>query len=205
MIKLYHAPRARSNRPVWLLEEMGVPYAVEILTLGAPKPPEFKLHNPADTIPLMIDGDVVLFESITILEYIAATYGPTPLALEPGHRDYWTYREMLVFGEATLAGPLNAIVATAFRAPDDQKQNYTMDVIRASFAKRLGVISQRLAKGSYMAGDDFTLADISVGYGVGLALAAPAFELAPLIPDDIGDYVKRLTDRPAYQRMTQVK
>src|SRR5262245_45297966 len=165
MLTIYHAPRARSNRPVWLCEEMGIAYDIVPVVLGQPKPPEMKAHNPADTIPLMIDGDVVLFESLTILDYIAATYGPTPLALEPSHPNYWMYRQMHVFGEATLAGPLNAIIGTIFRGPDDQKQNYTMDIIRQSFEKRIAVVAQRLEKGPYMAGDDFTLADISVGYG----------------------------------------
>lgn len=205
MLTIYHAARTRSNRAVWLCEEMGVPYETVIVQLGQPKPEIFKQHNPADTIPLMVDGDVVLFESITIMEYIAQTYGPTPLAPPVGAANHWIYREMLMFGEATLAGPLNAIVGTTFRAPDDQKQNFTMDIIRSSFAKRLGVVSKRLKEAPYMAGDDFTMADISVGYGVGLALAAPAFELAPLIPADVSAYIGRLTERPAYKRMTEVK
>jgi glutathione S-transferase/3-isopropylmalate dehydratase len=204
MLTIYHAPRARSNRPVWACEELGVPYAVEILTLGAPKPEVFKKHNPADTIPLMIDGDVVLFESITIMEYIADKHGPTPLAPPVGAPNHWDYRQMLVFGEATLAGPLNAIIGTIFRASPDQHQNFTVDVIRSSFEKRIGVVARQLEKGPYMAGDDFTLADISVGYGVILA-QIEAFGLAPLIPESVNDYARRLMGREAYQRMTRVK
>ena len=204
MLKIYHAPRARSNRPVWLLEEMGVPYDVEILVLGAPKPEIFKTHNPADTVPLMVDGDTVLFESVTILEYIAETYGPTPLAPPVGAANHWDYRQMLMFGEATLAGPLNGIIGTIFRAPDDQKQNFTVDIIRSSFEKRIGVVAKQLERGPYMAGDAFTLADISVGYGVILA-QIEAFGLAPMIPEIVNDYARRLMGRAGYQRMTQVK
>ena len=203
MLKIYHAPRSRSNRAIWLLEEMGAPYETVSLVLGAPKPPEFLKHNPAETVPLMIDGDVVLFESITIMEYIAATYGPTPLALPDDHPNHWQYRQMLVFGEATLAGPLNAIIATMFRAPDDQKKTFTMDAVRTGFGKRIGVVAQRLDEGRYMAGDTFTLADISVGYGVNQA-AIDVFELKHLIPETVLEYLKRVVDRPAYQRMTQV-
>ena len=201
---LPRSPRALQS-PRLAAGRNGLPYETVILGLGAPKPPEMKAHNPADTIPLMIDGDVVLFESVTILEYIAATYGPT--ALVPAHDapNFLDYRQMLMFGEATLAGPLNAIVATMFRAPDDQKQNYTIDAIRAAFAKRIAVVDQRLDHGAFMAGDAFTLADISVRYGVNFAHSIEPMGLAPMIPARVVDYLKRLTDRPAYQRMMQVK
>ena len=93
---------------------------------------------------------------------------------------------------------------TIFRAPDDQKQNFTVDIIRSSFEKRIGVVAKQLERGPYMAGDAFTLADISVGYGVILA-QIEAFGLAPMIPEIVNDYARRLMGRAGYQRMTQVK
>ena len=107
MLKLFHAPRSRGVRVVWLLEEMGVPYQIEPVALGKPSP-EMAAHNPAMTIPVLVDGEVVLTESVTMLEYVADTYGPTPLARTAAQPDYWQYKQLLLFGEATLAGPLNA-------------------------------------------------------------------------------------------------
>jgi glutathione S-transferase len=204
MIKLYHAPRARSVRPLWLLEEMGVPYETVSLKLGE-KPPELVEINPGATIPLMIDGDVVLFESITMLEYIAETYGPTPLALSSDHPHYWDYRQMLMWGEATLASPLNFVVGTVFRAPEDQRANYTIDLVRETFAKRMGVVEKQLARAPYMAGEEFTLADISVSYSISLAKDVEAFDLRHTVSDAVRDYLRRLSERPAFQRMVKVR
>lgn len=203
MIRIHHMPRTRSLRVVWLAEEMGLAYETVPETLRTPS--EVMLaHNPGRTIPLMVDGDLVLSESVTMLEYLAETYGPTPLTLKPDHPNYWDYRQMLLFGEATLAGPVNALIGTAFMAPEGQKDNFTAQVVRDSFGKRLGVVSRRLAKGPYVAGDDFTIADISVSYPIGLALAFDALGLKALVTPELADYHARLTARPAYQRAVAV-
>src|SRR5579864_3841094 len=80
MITLYHCDGARSFRPVWMLEEMGLPYELKML----PFPPrvfakEYLALNPLGTIPLMIDGDVKMTESSGICHYLGTKYGPTPL------------------------------------------------------------------------------------------------------------------------------
>jgi glutathione S-transferase len=110
-----------------------------------------------------------------------------------------------MFGEATLAAPINGVVANVFMAPDDQKDDFTCGVIRDSMKKRLGVVSQRLARAPYVAGETFTLADISVDYAIGLAIEFPQLGLAEMITPDLAAYHQRLAERPAYQRMIAVK
>jgi glutathione S-transferase len=141
VLTIYHARRTRSIRVVWLLEEMGVPYEVRTATLRDLSP-ELLALNPAGTLPVLVDGGVVLCESVTMLDYVAETYGPTPLALAPDAPNYWDYRQLMMFGEATLAAPINGVVANVFMAPDDQKDDFTCGVIRDSMKKRLGVVSQ---------------------------------------------------------------
>ena len=204
MIEIYHAPRARSNRVIWLAEEMGLAYQAKVIKLGQ-KPPEILAHNPGATVPLMIDGDRVLFESVTIMEYLADTYGPTDLVIGHDEPGYWDYRQMLLFGEATLAGPLNAIVGTTLMAPQNERRNFTTEVIREGFRKRLGVIAQRLATSDYVAGGRFTIADISAVYAIILALQIEIFGLKDAIAEELVTYAQRLIDRPAYQRMLAVK
>lgn len=199
MIKLFHMPRTRSSRVVWLCEEMGVPYETVLVGLRQ-LPPEMTAHNPSQTIPVMVDGDIVLTESVTMLEYIAATYGPTPLVLGPEEDGYWDYRQLLHFGEATLAAPLNAVVGTTFFGPEDQKDNWTLSLVRASFKKRLGIVSRRLEQGDYMAGGRFTIADISVVFAIDLAITAEIFGLKDLVAPDICAYRERLAKRPAFQK-----
>jgi len=204
MIEIYHAPRARSNRVIWLAEEMGLAYQARILKLGE-KPPEILAHNPGATVPLMIDGDIVLFESVTIMEYLAETYGPTDLILAHNEPGYWDFRQILLFGEATLAGPLNAIVGTTLMAPQEERRNFTTEVIREGFRKRLGVIARRLETSDYVAGGRFTIADISAVYAIILALQIEIFGLKDTIAEELVSYAQRLIDRPAYQRMLGVK
>lgn len=198
-MKIYHAPRSRSLRVLWAAEELGVPYETAAASFARPDP-EFLAANPAGTLPAMVDGEVVMTESVAIMMYLASRHGPTPLAVEPGDRRYPDYLQFLLFGEASLAAPLNAVVGTKFMAPEDQKQNFTVDIITRSFHRRLGLVERQLQRGDYMAGDDFTLADISVGYALGLA---DMLELGD-VSDAIKAYAKRLTARPAYQRAEAV-
>lgn len=204
MIRLFHAPRTRSIRVVWLCEEMGVPYEVQSCSLRD-IPDELKAHNPGGTLPLMIDGDLVLAESVTMLEYVAETYGPTPLHLTAADPDWWDYRQQLMFGEATLAAPIGAIVGTIFSAPEEEQQNFTVNVIKGLLKKRLAAVEKRLQTSDYVVGGRFTLADISVGYAVNLMVSVPMLGLDSLISDPVRAYYHRLAARPAFQRMTKVK
>lgn len=204
MIEIYHAPRSRSNRVIWLCEEMGLPYQVHMCELGKP-PAAILEQNPGATYPLTIVDGQFLFESITTLEYLTETHGPTDLVLRHDEPGYWDYRQLLLWGEATLTAPINALVGTAFMAPEDQRRNVTTKVIKGSMKKRLGVLANRLRRQDYIAGDRFTIADISAGYAVILAQKTAILGLEDLIAEDLVPYAQRLVDRPAYQRMLKAK
>lgn len=201
MLKLYHAPRTRSVRVIWLCEEMGVPYEIVPFSVTDEAIPGL---NPALTVPILIDGDHVLTESVTMLEYIAETYGPTPLALTSGDPDYWDYKQFLLFGEASLAAIMAPVIATVMRAPKEHRENWTVDLIRTRFAKRLEVVSKQLSTLPYIAGEAFTLADIAVVYMINMALNHEMFGMKHLVPDDIVAYRDRLAQRPAFQRAMEV-
>lgn len=198
-MKIYHAPRSRSLRVIWAAEELGVPYETAAASFARPDP-EFLAANPAGTLPAMVDGDVVMTESVAIMQYLGTKHGPTPLVVEPGDPRYPDYLQFLLFGEASLAAPLNAVVGTKFMAPEDQKENFTVGIITRSFHRRLALVERQLQRGDYMTGDEFTLADISVGYALGLA---DMLELGE-VSEPIQAYGQRLTARPAYQRALAV-
>lgn len=204
MIRIFHSPGTRSIRVVWLCEEMGLPYEIEAVQLGGANP-EMAALNPVGTIPVLVDGDLVLTESVTMMEYVAQTYGPTPLALDPSDDDYWDYKQQLMFGEATLAAPINYLVATVMMAPADQRENFTASAIRGGIKRRLKAVQRRVAGSDYVVGERFTLADISVVYAINLALNAPNLGLAPLITPELLAYHDRLAARPAFQRMILVR
>jgi glutathione S-transferase len=195
MITIYNAPGSRSLRVVWMCDEMGLPYEARTDSLLQPSE-EFRRLHPGVTFPAMVDGDLVLTESIAILQYLADRYGPTPLAPGPGDREYPHYLEFLVFGEASLAAFVTPLVATRYRAPAEQRENATADILRQMAAQRFGAVERRLETAPYMAGKDFTAADISVGYACSLALGMKACTLG----ERTAAYWERLQERPAFRR-----
>ena len=200
MIKVYHAPRTRSLRVLWALEEMGVPYETAEASFREPSA-EFIEANPARTIPAMVDGPVTMTESVAILQYIGDRYGPTDLVVKPDEAAYADYLQFLFFGEAGLAAPLNAVIGTRFFGPEEAQENFTVGMVIEGFLRRLQLVDRQLQSHEYLAGDRFTLADISVGWTVGIGLL---LGLTPDMPASVVDYRHRLTGRPAYMRAAEV-
>jgi glutathione S-transferase len=200
MLKIFHVPGTRSNRVIWLAEEMGIPYETKAETFGQFSD-EFMAANPCGAMPAIVEDGVGMGESVAIMHYLTERYGPTPLALKPDDPRYSDYVQFLVFGEASLAAYLNPVFMTNFMAPEDQRANVTVDFAKTLFKSRLRSIDAQLAKGDYMAGD-FTAADISVGYalGIGAAVGLDA-DYSPAVKS----YMARVQARPAFQAMQAVK
>lgn len=201
MLTIYHSQNARSVRVVWLCEEMGVPYRTAEASFFKPSA-EFAAANPLRTVPAMTDGDVTMIESVAMMLYIMGKHGPTDLEVKPQEPDYAAYLQFLLFGEAGLAAYGNPLVATRYRAPDDQKQNWTAAYLKDAILKRLEFVSQRLNGRTYIAADRFTAADISVAY---IANGAKFAGIEDEIPAPVKSYIENLWRRPAYQRAAAVK
>jgi glutathione S-transferase len=195
-LKIFHAPGSRSLRVIWLAEEMGLDYELIGETFGRASP-ELIAANPARALPALIDGDVAMSESIAIMQYLAATYGPTPLAPMAGDPGFPAYLQYLVYGEASLSAFLNPLIGTKLLAPADQKDNFTAGLCRTVFRRRVSALVGRLTQSPHLAGEAFTAADISVGYALGLA---EQVNLASDYPAPVADYWARLKLRPAFQR-----
>jgi glutathione S-transferase len=198
MITVYGAPPTRALRVLWMLEEMGLPYEIRRVDFAArAEDAEFTAINPAAAFPAMRDGEVAMMESCAILEYLAARYGPTPLAPAADDPAFPAYLSFLHFGEASLAGPMNVIIASRFLAPEGEKRNWGAGWVVDNFVRKSAALVQRLGESPYMAGPEFTAADISCGYAIGFARSLGAGDkLDPVL----GEYLARLTARPAYQR-----
>jgi glutathione S-transferase len=179
-----------------MLEEMGLDYEV-VKTGFPPTDPEFLAANPTRTLPLFLDGDVRLTESIAILQYLAERYGPTELSVKGSEAGFADYLQFLEVGEATLATPLTATVRTRFLAPADQKTNWTVENCREVFLDRLQLVTHQLEAHEFMAADRFTAADISVGYALGFG---EGLRLGRHYAPSLAAYWTRLQGRPAFQR-----
>jgi len=194
MLTIFHVPGSRSQRIVWLAEEMGIPYELRREDFSSPSP-EFLEANPSRAFPAIRDGDVRMGESTAIMQYMTDAYGPTPLAKKPGDDRYTDYLQFLTFGEASMGAFLNPAFMTMFMAPEDQRQNFTFEASKNLFRSRLKSLEAQLEKGDYMAGD-FTAADVSVGYALGLGAG---LGLDADYSPKVEAYHARLKARPAFQ------
>ncbi|MDB5432602.1 MAG: glutathione S-transferase [Caulobacter sp.] len=188
----------RGFRVIWLLEEMGLAYRLRPVDLfaGVQNDPEFLAINPAGFIPAIQDGEVVMVESIAIMEYLMGRYGPTPLAPDPRDAAFPAYQQFLHLGEAGLAASMYFVNGALHLAPEAERRNWSARQAMNVFESRRGLVARQLARTPYLAGERFTAADISVTY---------ALEFAQRIGGAVLDgaeqaYVARTTGREAYGR-----
>lgn len=188
----------RGFRVVWLLEEMGLPYRLRPVDLlkGAEHDPEFLAINPAGFIPALVDGDTVMVESIAIMEYLLARYGPSPLAPDPHNPSYGLYQQFLHLGEAGMAAFMFVFTVSNILAPAHEKDNWGARFGVEVFHSRLQLVTRQLARAPYMAGEAFTAADISITYALEFGIRQRGYT-----PDAAAEaYLARTTGRPAYAR-----
>ena len=196
MITVYG--EGRGFRVVWLLEEMALPYRLRPVDMlaGVENDPEFLAINPAGFIPAIQDGDATMVESIAIMEYLMARYGPTPLAPDPHHPAFPAYQQFLHLGEAGLAASLFFVVVSKILAPEAERDNWGARKAMRTFESRRTIVARQLDQAPYMAGDRFTAADISITYALQFAKRAGGVPLTALEQG----YIDRTTDRDGYRR-----
>lgn len=197
MLTLYHCTNARSFRALWALEEMGLPYDLHVLPFPPRKRHE-NMHdiNPLGTIPVLFDGDVRMTESVAIPHYLATKYGPTDLAIAPDEPGYAAYLNFLVMGEATLTFPQTIHLRYQVFAPREERRPEIARDYAEWFGSRLRN-AETMMGASHAAADRFTMADISVGYALMLALSVGLDEF---VSDCLRAYFEGLRQRPAFQR-----
>lgn len=199
MITLYHCADARSLRPLWTLEEMGLDYELKLL----PFPPrvlakEYLAINPLGTIPFFTDGDAKMTESSGICAYLVAKYGPTPLELTPDEPDFAAYLNWLYFSDATLTFPQTLVLRYTRLEPPERRPAQAVDDYAKFFLGRLRAVESALGDREFLAGGRFTIADVCIAYALHLADTLPP--LAEKITPNARAYLERMRQRPAFLR-----
>lgn len=195
MIQLYHCTDARSFRPLWALEELGLAYTLTMM----PFPPryrakEFMAVNPLGTIPALADGETFMTESAAIVQYLVTRHGPTPLAVDVAEPAYGAWLNWLHFGEATLTFPQTLVLR--YRRFEPGKAEVVADDYAKWFLSRLKAVDRALEHGDWLCAGRFTAADISVGYAL---LLAEELGLHVEFTPRVADYWSRLQARPGFQ------
>jgi glutathione S-transferase len=191
MITLYHRPRTRSSRFIFLLEELGAPYEIRLVTTltadgtGARDPAN---PHPHGKVPAISDDGEVVFESAAIALYLTDKFPEKGLGPKAGEKGRGAYLSWLAY----YAGGLEPAVMSKFMKITVPRG--TAGWVDADEA--MDTIVKTLTQRPYIAGDSFTGADVL--YATSFAL----FAGSPLIPksDALEAYVKRCLDRPAYAR-----
>jgi len=198
MIILYHCHGARSFRPLWMLEEMGLPYELRML----PFPPrvlakDYLGINPLGTIPFMIDDETRMTESSGICHYLGARHGPTALVVGLGEPDYGAFLNWMYFSDATLTFPQTLVLRyTQLEAEERRNPQVATDYAKW-FYGRLRAVEAAAARAETLCAGRFTAADIVIGYALRLA---DTIGLAGDFGPHVAAYWRRLQQRDGYQR-----
>ncbi len=196
MLKIFHIPGTRALRPVWLAEEMGLKY--ELQPCAGFADPKLREANALGTVPMLEDGDTRVVESLAIMDYMMDRYGPTPLKPKPSDAAYPAYIQFFHFGEGTLGARFRNLVVSKLFIPDDQKQNWATADSEKGFISGADLIAQQLKHHPYLAGEEFTAADISCTLMLGGGANLLGFE--DRYDPTVREYMKRVTERDAYKR-----
>jgi glutathione S-transferase len=201
MIKLYFAPRTRSVRILWLLEELALPYTLERVDFQPPVSRFFAQRTPTGKLPTIEDGDVVMCESGAIVEYVLERYGRGRLAPPVGSPDRARFLQWIHFAESTAFPPLGVLVWLTRYRKDAASHSALVEDARVRAATGLDFLERELGQNAYLVGDQFTAADVMMGFTL---VAARLLGVLGDRHPTLNAYLARLEKRPAFQKAIAV-
>ncbi|MBC7976092.1 MAG: glutathione S-transferase [Myxococcales bacterium] len=209
MITLHHLNNSRSQRVLWLLEELGLPYEIvkyerDAKTMLAP--PSLRAIHPLGKSPVITDGDATLAESGAIIEYLVDTYGQGKLIPAPGTPAHRLYRYFLHYAEGSLMPLL--VMKLVFNKVKTDAPLLVRPIAKViagtvgsrfldpNIANHLEFLGEHLAKHAWFAGDVFSAADIQMSFPIEGAVARAGTGVSPRLTEWLG----RIQSRPAYRK-----
>lgn len=197
-MKIFHAPNSRSVRIVWLFEELGLPYELERFRLGdaAMRAPDYVKVHPMGRVPALQDGDVTIYESGAIVQYVLARYGGGRLVPDVASREFPAYLQWLHYAEGMLMPQVNVIVVETMFLPPEKRNAENLVRARKLLTRMLAPVDAALAGRDYLAGE-FSGADVMCGHAcvVSTKLGADVSD-----KPNVAAYVERLLARPALRK-----
>jgi glutathione S-transferase len=194
MLKVHHLNNSRSQRILWLLEELGTPYEIVHYKRGTPvplAPPELKAVHPLGKSPVITDGNKTIAESGAIVEYLIDTYGKGKLKPKAGSDDYWKYVEWMHYAEGSAMLPLLLALYTNMLGDAAAALRPRVD---GEIANNLSYMENALGTRPFFVGNELTGADVQLLF----VLEAAGSRLDPY--PHLTAYRARMHERPAYKR-----
>ena len=201
-MKIHHAPNTRSVRAVWLLEELGIPYELEMHKLGDPamRSPEYRKVHPMGRVPALEDGNVTIFESGAIVEYVLARHGDGRMRPEVDAPEFPAYLQWLHYAEGMIMPPVNIIVVETILLPPERRNDANVARATKLLGQMLSAVDAHMEGREYLAGE-FSGADIMTGHActVSRRLGADVSD-----KPNVEAYIERCSARPAMQKAWSV-
>ncbi len=197
MLTVHHLGKSQSERIVWLCEELAISYELKRYT-RAPllAPADYKALHPIGTAPVIADGDLTLAESGAIVQYIISKYGVGRLALTVDHPDFAHFLYWFHFANGTLQALMGrCMILDRLKLADD---NPVLVAARERLDRAFDFVEARTQNVEYFAGDEFTAADIMMGFSLTTMRYFRPYDLARL--PNLRKYLRRIGARPAYRR-----
>ena len=198
MITIYHLDTSRSERIVWLMEELGLEYKLELFQRNdnGSAPDALRKIHALGKAPVIRDGNTVLAESGAIVDYIVHRYAGDRLAVAPAAHDYARYIYWFHFAEGSLMSLL-ILALVLSRVPEADASPARTRVLER-MKQTLAFIDSELALATYFAGATFTAADVMMTFPFTTMRHFLKYDLAPYA--NILAYLQRIESRPAYQK-----
>jgi glutathione S-transferase len=184
-------------RIVWLFEELGLPYELVRYRLGdaAMRTEEYRRLNPMGRVPTLEDGEVVLFESGAIVEYVLARHAPGRLAPAVESPEFPRYLQWLHYAEGMIMPPVNTIVVETLLLPEEKRNPVNLARAEKLLARMLDALEPALEGREHLAGE-FSAADVMTGHAAIVAARRVGTEGRP----NLAAYIERLQARPSLQK-----
>ena len=203
MLKLHFAPNSRAGRIVWLLEELGLDYEVNAMDFHPKdlKSDEHRARHPLGRVPVLDDGDVSIYESGAIVEYVMARYGDGGLKPAVDAPEFPEYLQWFHYCEGMVMPPVNTIVVQTLLLPPDRRDETALGQAQRLLSKALVPVDEALAGRNYLIGD-FSAADIMLGHACFMS------NRLGCVSDDMPNlkaYVERVAARPAFKTAIEMQ
>jgi len=195
---LHYAPNSRASRISWLLEELELPYELNRMDFHPKdlKSDEHRARHPLGRIPVLEDGDITIFESGAIVEYILERHKNGGLKPAIDSPEFPEYLQWFHYCEGMVMPPINTIIVHTLLLPPDRQDETVRDQARRLLTRSWGPVEEAIQGKDYLIGD-FSAADIMLGH------AAFMSNRLGCISDDMPNlkaYVERIANRPAFQK-----
>lgn len=196
MLTVHHLNNSRSQRILWLLEELELEYRIESYQRDAETslaPPELLAVHPLGKSPVLTDGEETVIESAAIIDYIVRRHGDGRLAPEPGTSEHEQYLQWLHYSEGSAMLPLMLKMYTG-RLPDGGAA--LQPRIDSELDNHLGYMNSSLSGADWFVGDTFSAADVQLSFIPQISRLLYSLDAFP----NLQGFLERIHARPAYRR-----